>query len=302
MIKISISKGALKKRIEEETQQRKDPSRNWITTADEKTKELADDPKKKVASIWSDVKPVFMELQAHKCIFCEKKLEDDQKIEQDVEHFRPKNNVRRWRVKKAQADLGVQVKQPKSGNENGYRLLAYNYLNYAASCKTCNTTRKKDYFPIAGKRKSDATDPTRLGSEKPLLLFPLGDWADDPEEFIEFVGVSPQAKKKTGHGLHRALVTIELFQLDQRKGLRIERAECIYWLHRSLVQSETGTAAEKKTGRKAVAFMLSGNFRHTNCLRCFKRLYDKNKSQAASIASDAFVLFTKSSPVHTAIV
>jgi hypothetical protein len=42
-------------------------------------------------TLWSEVKDVYIELQHSKCAFCEKPLEG--RIEQDVEHFRPKAEV-----------------------------------------------------------------------------------------------------------------------------------------------------------------------------------------------------------------
>jgi hypothetical protein len=61
------------------------------------------------SSIWSEVKVVYMRLQGDcKCAYCERKLEsiDFGKIEQDVEHFRPKGSVRAWKLPKAFKDQG----------------------------------------------------------------------------------------------------------------------------------------------------------------------------------------------------
>ena len=52
---------------------------------------------RKFPNLWSEIKQVYITLQESKCAFCEKWLEDDN-IEHDVEHFRPKGRVDRWPV------------------------------------------------------------------------------------------------------------------------------------------------------------------------------------------------------------
>ena len=54
---------------------------------------------------------VYIDLQLSKCCFCEKPLEG--KIEQDVEHFRPKAEVKPWKVPRHLANRGTStVQQP----------------------------------------------------------------------------------------------------------------------------------------------------------------------------------------------
>ena len=144
-----------------------------------------------------------MELQGFKCVYCEKELED-QPIELDVEHYRPKKKVSRWNVPKSLARQGIAVAQPDRGHEPGYTLLAYHVLNYAASCKTCNSILKKNVFPIAGQRNGNAREPALVAGERPYILYPLANLDEDPEDLIEFAGLSPQAKA-TGFRRQRAL-------------------------------------------------------------------------------------------------
>ena len=293
MIRIEIDKADLEQAIETHKP-------GWIADAEIKTQALDDDPTLEVKSIWSPIKDVYTKLQNSKCVFCEKKIEN-QPIEQDVEHFRPKNNVKRWPVPKwLEVDEGVQVKQPTKGSEPGYRLLAYKFLNYAAACKTCNSTRKRDYFPIAGSsRQTDSKDPSLMSTEKAYLIYPVSDLDDDPEELIEFHGLSPQASKATGFGRKRALVTIELFQLDdeeQRGYLFKRRAELVWILFRCLRQIDTGTAQERTEGKTVAKFLTSPESEHTNCLRCFEKLYQDDYPEAETIARRALNLWTTGSP------
>lgn len=50
------------------------------------------------SSIWSEIKPVYRDIQHDKCGYCERSLPADTigAVEQDVEHYRPKSRVTAW--------------------------------------------------------------------------------------------------------------------------------------------------------------------------------------------------------------
>jgi hypothetical protein len=254
----------------------------WLARAEAITDALASgeaDPE--FTSPWSEIKGVYIGLQHSKCVYCEKELED-QRIEHDVEHYRPKGKVVRWVVPKVLARQGIVVNQPSRGSEPGYPLLAYNPFNYAAACKTCNTILKHNYFPIAGTRDSTACNPAAMAGERPFLPYPIGDTDDDPEDLIEFAGLSPQAKG-TGFRRQRALVTIWLFDLN-RKWLQKDRAKAImaYFLALQIA----GRKPRDKLARdaeKVVRQMGSPSEAHANCLSSFRRLYDSDRAGAQRI-------------------
>jgi hypothetical protein len=271
---------------------------NWLKKAREQTKALeAGTADPEFPELWSEIKEVYIKLQggdrAGKCAYCEKWLEAD-RIEHDVEHFRPKARVARWKVPEQllpefQA-AGVQVKQPSHGSEPGYRLLAYHMLNYAAACKECNSVLKRNLFPITGKRLSNAKNPTALKSEGALLIYPVGCVDTDPEKLIEFSGVSQQAKVTTGFDRLRAMVTIEVFRLDDwrgRKSLIYDRLEWVQKLWWALERRDRGGPAKDVTdARKAIARLTSTTFRHANCLRSFHRLYERSPGEAEKVYKD----------------
>ncbi len=207
------------------------------------------------------------------------------RIEHDVEHFRPKASIARWDVpahlREELRAAGFRVNQPHRGSEPGYRLLAYHILNYATVCKECNSVLKRNLFPITGKRSSDARDPTKLASEGALLIYPLGSHDADPEDLIEFCGASPQVRAVSGHDRLRALVTIEVFGLDDWRGRRsliLDRMEWVEKLLWALQRRHRGQDASN--ARKAIERLTSTTFRHANCLRSFRRLYEKNPVEA----------------------
>ncbi len=269
---------------------------DWLTRAAAKTAEFrVKGFYEEASSIWSEVKVVYMRLQGNsKCAYCERKLEsiDLGKIEQDVEHFRPKSNVRAWPAPKPLTDAGIVfTAAPPPGK--GYYLLPYHPFNYSAACKPCNTSLKKDCFPIAGKYDLPNDDPVKLKKEKPLLIPPVGDFDTAPEDLIKFHGVSPQAVAKRGYRRARALVTIEFFKLDdeaKRKNLLRERAMIITVLYPQLKTLTTGTVTEKKIAATLVKACTAPQAPHTNCARSFQRLFQTDPAEAAQVFEKAALL------------
>ena len=272
---------------------------SWRGRAATRTTEIANGTRTNITGIWSEIKQVYMDLQGPKCAFCEKWIED-QAIEQDVEHFRPKNRVNRWRVPRRLRGEGITLSQPATGTEGGYRLLAYNPLNYVAACKTCNSVLKRDYFPIAGIRDSTATDPQTLGGEQAYLIYPLGSLDVNPEDLIEFHGLSPQPRR-AGFDRKRALVTIEVFKLDdvkKRKELLRDRAEFVEKLYFALKIRDNGgsSANDVNNANIAITRLTSARSRYTNCMRCYQRLWDSDQQEAQDIYANVARFLQTTSP------
>ncbi len=281
MVRFEITVAELERRIEVEAP-------GWIHRAGLRTAKFASGTAHaSFPNLWSDIKRVYISLQGSKCAFCEKWLEDEA-IEHDVEHFRPKGSVDRWPVPPKLRKAGVIVQRGSSRNEPGYARLVYHPLNYVAACKTCNTILKKNWFPVSGTRNLNGDDPAKMPSERALLIYPISDIDSDPEELIGFNGLSPKAKHSTGFPCHRALVTIQIFQLDnwrRRKELNKDRAEWLEKLYWALSQRQnpSSTRDEVRKAVSAIARLTSKKFRHANCLRSFQRLYDANSDEAKSI-------------------
>jgi len=213
-------------------------------------------------------------------------------IEQDVEHFRPKKNVKAWTAPdEILADGIVPTVPPGAG---GYYLLPYHPFNYAASCKPCNSVLKRDWFPVAGAYDLNGDDPVALQGEDPLLIYPIGDFDTDPEDLITFHGVSPQANAPGGIDRHRALVTIAFFNLDnhsQRKNLLRERAMVIVTLFRLLkdLSDDQGDVV----ARQLADNIESAKAPHAACARSFRRLHQSDPVEA-EVLYDAAADFVNS--------
>jgi hypothetical protein len=280
VIRINITIKDLENEIEAEKP-------GWLANARKAIKALqgVDDPN--FDDMWGDIKQAYIVVQRSKCGFCEKPLEG--KIEQDVEHFRPKKAIHAWQVPSAVMQeitaAGFRVAQPTGGPEPGYKYLAYHHLNYLTACKNCNSIRKKNYFPIAGRRKRGGRNPADMTSEYPYLVYPLSTVDDDPEQLIEFVGVFPRPKRGLkGFGRLRALVTIAVFGLDDedgRKDLLIDRIETLEKVYFALKgRQEYASAADRDAAQTVIDRYTSGRFRHTNCMRCFVRVYQRSRAEA----------------------
>lgn len=255
----------------------------------------------KIPPFWGDIKQIYVERQRKKCVYCEKRLEWSQqtiikksggnhlvkiypaKVEWAVEHFRPKGAVKAWPPK----DFNYRPDFPTGGAaQRGYFLLAYCLQNYAASCHTCNSFFKRDYFPIAGLRIYGKRDPNDYATEEPYLLYPLGKFDEDPEDIIAFDAYLPIPRHTAAQDIRkfrRGEVNIRFFALD-RDDLNIQRAK---WLVDAVLptyqQSENGDpkAAERLIGREK-----GTDTPFASCTRCFLHLCRTNYAEAERKADE----------------
>lgn len=230
-------------------------------------------------SIWSEIKPVFMALQHNKCAFCERRLEGEEigTIEHDIEHFRPKGPVEEWPTQEVIQRRGLRYRfSTGSAFPAGYYSLAYTLLNYVTACKVCNSMLKAGHFPIAGQRcRRRSRRVTEFAGESPLLIYPLGDVDERPEQLLTFQGVLPVPVAKRGASRRRAEVTIDFFELDTREILLRERAERLAHLYR-----ERQAEATDPTAAVARARLLDPSSPHSRCVQAFDALYDRDRAQA----------------------
>ena len=245
----------------------------------------------KGAPDWGEIKEIYVVLQSAKCAYCEKYLEASERlananvgaVEQDVEHFRPKNSVKAWTPN---VPLGFPF---GNGTPRGYYMLALDIWNYCVACKTCNTRYKADRFPIEGKagRRGDWKIKGLNTGELPLLFYPLSPDDDDPEACISFTGYRPVVRATAaGRQQRRALATIRFFDLDVRENLLRQRSEVIVSLYRALRDS----VMEKKGQRRAdaerdVKRMLSDRSNHANCARAYRAAFVNDSKTAHRVLS-----------------
>jgi hypothetical protein len=247
--------------------------KKWFDKAKTRTdKFVAQAGYEEESSIWSLIKPVFMDLQKNKCVFCERQFESREygKIEFDVEHFRPKSSVVGWPNPSAHPKISYTF-ATGTASASGYYWLAYEPDNYAASCKVCNTTLKSNYFPIGGARGAVAATVTQLASEQPFLCYPLGTTDDDPEKLVTFIATTAVPAVRTGHKNRRGRVIIDFFGLNAREQLHRERARMISVVGPALQAVTAGGASQ--LSHDVVAKIDAPEVPHAACLRAFKKLW-----------------------------
>ena len=239
----------------------------------------------KCKEFWGDVKRVFITVQHDKCAFCEKSLEESL-IEWDLEHFRPKSEVTEWKLPCANGRDLTQRNfhlKPRATHweyqyptglpmSEGYYLLTYNLENYVASCKTCNSVYKRTYFPIKNGRVAGGDTIAAHDSEGAYLIYPLGDYGENPEDFLQFEGVQAKAK----NGSLRGQLLIDFFDLN-RESLQFSRAN---WLLHTFRPTYDAFQANILSGSETMEYLLSHKAPYTNCTRCFMELCIKDFNAA----------------------
>ena len=276
MIRIAVTDAELKEAIEREKP-------GWLKRAAERTDKL------KIAgrynersSIWSEIKPAFMTLQARKCAYCERALAGIEagKGEHDLEHFRPKGKVSEWPVPGGELayafSTGGQL-------DNGYYWLTYELTNYVTACGPCNQARKHDYFPIAGQRANKDDELNALDErERPLVLFPFGFRDDDPQSFITFHGAIAMPKPGIDeHSRNRARVTIDVFDLNGRDELLTERCAIIgkIWSETDRLENASNERSRKDAKAK-IEIAIAPSSPHSSCASAYRELCEAAPDKA----------------------
>lgn len=155
----------------------------------------------------SSVKARLKKDQHNKCCFCENKDFDDLAYG-DVEHFRPKGRY--------QQGEGDPYEYP------GYYWLAYEWDNLFFACQVCNSSYKRNYFPIRNpeKRQRNHHDPVEALDEV-LLIDPA---IEDPQEHIGFRKEIPYAKTQKGEASIAAF-GLDRIELNEKRRRHLEAVE-----------------------------------------------------------------------------
>ncbi len=168
-----------------------------------------------------------------------------------------------------------------TGATGGYYWLAYEPLNYCTSCKTCNEDLKKTLFPIQG---ATGQAPNRVSTlnrkEKPLLLYPLSDIDNDPEEHITFMGHLAGPTRTLGQPSPRGEATITLFDLNGRRELLEGRTRAILVIHGNLPLAAEGDLHSLGFVRA----MQQHDKRFAGAVRAWVRLWHRDRPTAERMA------------------
>jgi uncharacterized protein (TIGR02646 family) len=161
------------------------------------------------------VKEQMMEDQHRKCAYCEQYKNGDFGC---VEHYRPKGGY----------DLGsgAPLQQP------GYYWLAYDWQNLLFSCSECNTSYKRNHFPLVNENARDI-EHRDITNEEPAIINPV---TTDPRDHIEFSEFIIRPKMVDGQESIQGKTTIGVFRLNDRKDLKERRRNAWEAYNRELVK------------------------------------------------------------------
>ncbi len=152
---------------------------------------------------------------------------------------------------------------------------------FVDSCKTCNQDNKRTYFPVSGPRGTDGEGVRRLNrSERPFLVNPVGTDDVPPEELIAFQGFVAEPRGSRGHRLRRGTVIIDLFGLNLRDELILERCNLITAMWPYLELQRPGDRQGRNEAIEEIGRLTSSRSQHANCARCFQSLYDTDRAAA----------------------
>lgn len=277
----------------------------WRTRAAKLDKAAAKAGELGKATIWSEVKEIFIEVQHKKCLYCETPLPIAQvgdktmgKGISDIEHYRPKGRVTDWPTKNIIARRKpTYTAKLRAARADGYPHIAHTLGNYGLSCKICNSDLKGDRFPIAGSEGALGDDiPTLDASEVPLLLFPIGEAPVDPDAYLQWDGLVVRPLTKSGAKHLRARVTIDFFELDTRDDLARDRAMRIYIMQAALERAASSDPAKAAAGAAQVERFMADDFPAAACARAYRRLCDENPQRAEEIHQLAVDLLMSQEP------
>lgn len=236
---------------------------------------------------WSEVKKVFRDLQHEKCAYCERRLDSDPDLptlgsqEHDLEHFRPKSKTIPWKKRALFPEQHVDFRKGM-GRKQGYFWLAFELWNWCTSCKRCNSQLKGNRFPLSKSGTSGSpTDsvPDLQETERPLLVYPLGELDRDPEQLLEFHGLTVRPRAPAGGDRHRGRAVIAFFLLNAG-GLVQSRAVWLTLTWNHLVKDLDGDSAGRE---KVDSWLASTKVPHAAAVRAFIRLGRGDRARAEAV-------------------
>ena len=169
------------------------------------------------------VKDNLISIQKDKCCFCERKVSAGEPGH--IEHYRPKGGYKK--------DDITKIIKP------GYYWLAYEFENLFFSCNRCNTSYKKNYFPLSDETKRATNHTKSITLEDPLIISP----AQNAQTHLLYKREKLKAKNKSIKGKE----TIKRTGLN-RKALSNERLEYLLLLD-TLAKVARGAGSETQEAK-----------------------------------------------------
>lgn len=169
------------------------------------------------------LKAQLIEDQHGKCAYCERKKGGDFGA---VEHYRPK--------------AAYQASTDSKPIKPGYYWLAYEWNNLLYSCDECNTTYKRNLFPLLDEKARNISG-RNIEAEVPGIINP---YFSDPREHIVFHQYVVKPRNVGGQDDKQGRITIDSLGLDKNQGLVNDRR--IAWAKYQKLQTALKIAEKSK--------------------------------------------------------
>jgi uncharacterized protein (TIGR02646 family) len=169
------------------------------------------------------VKELLIKIQKDKCCFCERKISAGEPGH--VEHYRPKGGYKK--------DDKNNIIKP------GYYWLAYDFDNLFYSCNRCNTSYKKNYFPLSNEMHRAVNHNSNIRNEDPLIINP----SKNSKNHLVYIREKISTKRASVYGAE----TIKRTGLN-RKSLAAERLEYLKLLD-TLAKVARGNGPESQEAK-----------------------------------------------------
>ncbi len=216
-----------------------------------------------------DVRGTLHAMQGWACAHCERALENSRG---DVDHFRPK-------------------KGGEHAGHLGYWWLAYALDNLFLTCRVCNSTYKRNLFPLEpGAPRADFGSPDAYAAEARLLVDPAEDpvdqwirvaWKESKDEaLLKPVTSLPE----TSAARRRAEASIDFFRLNKDQEVLRERIEAIREAGRAIRRSDE--QAVHRVHRLACRFLAHGAAVHNFIEDCAPDLLPTPREELGILLSD----------------
>ena len=172
------------------------------------------------------VKNALLKAQHYKRCYCESWLYHPvlhrSRPNKTVDHFRPKGAV--------QQSTELLIEYP------GYYWLAYDWNNLLMSCGPCNSSAKRNLFPLMDNKGRARNHHAPLEAEHPLFINPA---AENPREHLRFRGETPEPITRKGQATIEGL---GLRKYDEERRRKLDFLRVL----RFIVESGKGSTDPKE--------------------------------------------------------
>ena len=193
----------------------------------------------------SSVKRALSRMQSNRCAYCETYVKPAQPGH--VDHFRPCGAVKQ--------NDGAPRLVP------GYFWLAYRWDNLVLACLRCNTSHKRDLFPLRQPHQRARVPGQEDETAGPLFIHPI---TDEPRDHLRY----REAAAYPVNGSDKGLIMRDMFRLNRDRMLLGHRREYLETFKNSARVAESHPAPQtRRRAETLVGRLLAGEGQYLAMIR-----------------------------------